>query len=440
MNEVSEKAQNLTDIIARVEKLALAREKEKQAINAPSSLQKEQESLPLALSALELSPAPEYIQAEAFLEMSGFFTPSSKRIKNIYIKEKKLREYVDAQGSKRTLKVKISANYELGLPITSDLDYYRAFLKICDDTVDREGRFKMPIAVPTFTLLRYAGKSQSVREQKEVRLWFKRMTATLIEGAIYRAKNKDFDEGLIGTLFSQVAIKGEKMRSGNMADTNYVWLAPWFLSNYYHRYTRPIDFEFYKRLRKPIAKSLYTLLENGWYAADGKAYTKSYRALCEEFLMTPFTHLSRIKQQLDPSHLELKKVGFLESWSYHPSANSTDYIVTYYPGKKFFEDQKAKDARRQLASQIDTLKIPSPQLDLIDPISLLLADILDICGDRKNQAAYQKIIKDYPEPLIRMALSETRQAQLEYRITKNRGAYFTDTLKRLAHLRATSPT
>jgi hypothetical protein len=47
-----------------------------------------------------------------------------------------------------------------------------------------------------------------------------------------------------------------------------------------------------------------------------------------------------------------------------------------------------------------------------------------------------KIIKDHPEPLIRMALSETRQASLEGRITKTRGAYFTDALKRLSQYRA----
>jgi hypothetical protein len=46
-----------------------------------------------------------------------------------------------------------------------------------------------------------------------------------------------------------------------------------------------------------------------------------------------------------------------------------------------------------------------------------------------------KIIKDYKEPIIRMALSETKQANLEHRITKTRGAYFTDVLKRLSHSR-----
>jgi hypothetical protein len=437
-----ENAECLTDIMARVEQLALASAEERNVLQIPS-LPPKQDSLVLDIPIALVPTQPEYIRAEAFLEVSGFFTPSSKRIKSIYVKEKKLREYVDELGKRRIIKVAIHANHTWGLPITSDLDYYRAFLKICDETVDNDGRFpRMPIGVPTSTLLRYAGKNDSTIERREVRLWFKRMIGTVIDGAIYRAKKKDFDEGFVGTLFSQVIMRGESMRNGKIADTNYVWLSPWFLSNYYHRYTRPIDFEFYKRLRKPIAKSLYTLLENGWYAAEGKPYIKSYRALCDEFLLTYHRYLSDIKQQLDPSHYELQRAGFLETWAYRKSANGTDYIITYYPGKKFFDDQQAKDARRQLAEQIDNWQstTSSPQLDLIDRADLLLSDILDICGDRKNTAAYLTILKAYPEPLIRMALSETRQAQLEGCITKSRGAYFTDTLKRLSQYRDTHKT
>src|SRR5215471_8859642 len=194
---------------------------------------------------------------------------------------------------------------------------------------DSEGRFHLPIAVPTSTLIRYAGKKESAKEWKEVKLWFERMTLTGIRGAIYRAKKKDFDEGFVGTVFSQVVMTGEPLRNGKIANTNYVWLSSWFLSNYYYRYTHPLDFAFYKRLRKPIAKSLYTLLENGWYAAEGKAYAKSYRALCEEFLLTHHRYLSDIKQHLDPSHRELEREGFLERWEYRPAARGNDYIIVY---------------------------------------------------------------------------------------------------------------
>ena len=133
--------ESLAEIMARVERLAFAQEQEQQgnpqALQLSSSL--EQATLLLDLPAVELLPPPEYIQAEAFLEVSGYFTPSSKRIKSIYTKEKKLREYIDERGNKRTVKIEVSANHKLGLPITSDLDYYRAFLKICDEIVDRDG-------------------------------------------------------------------------------------------------------------------------------------------------------------------------------------------------------------------------------------------------------------------------------------------------------------
>src|SRR4029450_4690426 len=148
--------ESLAEIMARVERPAFAQEEERQI--RPYALQPlssdEQVTLPLALPQTEMLPPPEYIQAEAFLEVSGFFTPSSKRIRRIYTKEKKLREYSDEQGKRRTLKVEIGANHKLGLPITSDLDYYRAFLKICDEVVDSDGRFQIPIAVPIKKLVR----------------------------------------------------------------------------------------------------------------------------------------------------------------------------------------------------------------------------------------------------------------------------------------------
>jgi hypothetical protein len=66
---------------------------------------------------------------------------------------------------------------------------------------------------------------------------------------------------------------------------------------------------------------------------------------------------------------------------------------------------------------------------------MLLEDMLAVCGDRKNEPAYRKLIKQYPMPLLRTALSETHHAHLEGRILKTKGAYFTDTVKRLSELR-----
>jgi hypothetical protein len=386
-------------------------------------------------STSELFAVPDYISAEVFLENSGFFTPSSKRVRGIYTKEKVVGEKPHPDGTVRVIKTKISANYELGLPITSDFDYYRAFLKVCDEIVDRDGRFRLPITVPARQLMRYAGKVESPKERQEVKQWFERMTGTLIKGGLYRAKHKDYDDGFVGTVFSQVILRGKPLKNGKVADTNYVWPSPWFLSNYFYRHLKSIDFNLHQRLRKPIAKALYPLLETGWYASGGNPYAKSYRDLCQEFLLADRKHISRIKEQLDPSHRELVRERFLDRWEYRKAANEEDYIVTYWPGQKFFEDQQARKIRRQSAEQLTQKpeKRTHAEETLLDGTEqALLDEILATCGDRDNRTAYIKVIREYPDGLLWMALSETRQTSREGRIKKTRGAYFMATVKDLA--------
>lgn len=349
---------------------------------------------------------PEYIPAEVFLEIMGFFTPSSKRIKGIYTKEKRVGEKIDADGTRHILNVEISANHKFGLPITSDLDYYRAFLKICDEVVDDKGRFHLPIAVATKRLLRYAGKPESKRTWTEVKDWFSRMAGTLVEEAVFQAKTKEYHFGFKGTVFSQILTVGERMKNGQAAETNYVWPAPWFLSNYFYGHLRLIDLEFHKQLRKPIAKSLYPLLETGWYASSGEPYTKSYNALCEEFLLSHHRELSRIKEQLDPAHTELKRGGFLDKREYRKASSGEGWNITYWPGTKFFGDQKARDSRRRITERIEkkVKDLPPEEPKMSAPDAHLLDEILSVCGDRQNQGAYFKAIQDHSEGLLRMAL------------------------------------
>jgi hypothetical protein len=375
----------------------------------------------------------DYIPAEVFLENMGFFTPSSKKIRSIYLKEKKVAEKVAPDGTKRVIKVEISANHRLGLPITSDLDYYRAFLKIFYETIELSERLRLPIATPTLKLLQYAGKSLSKITWREAKDWFERMTGTLIKGAVFRAKIGDYEEGFLGTVFSQVVMTGQSLKNGTLAETNYVWPAPWFLSNYLRGYTRRIDLDFHKRLRKPIAKSLYPLLETGWYASDGEPYRKSYTALCEEFLLTRHRQLSLVKQQIDPAHKELKEEGFLGKHEYRKALDGHDWIIIYWPGEKFFQDQEAREERRHIAYSANMTSQPVPQFP--HPHTSLLDEVLAFCGDRQNKGAYVTALRKYPEDLIRMTLSETRQATLEGRIRKSRGAFFMDTLKRIAKAR-----
>jgi hypothetical protein len=79
---------SLAEIMARVERLAFAQEAEQQTtpdvVLSASPSSAEQSLIPLPVPQAEMFLPPEYIQAEAFLEVSGYFTPSSNRIKHIY--------------------------------------------------------------------------------------------------------------------------------------------------------------------------------------------------------------------------------------------------------------------------------------------------------------------------------------------------------------------
>jgi hypothetical protein len=379
----------------------------------------------------------ELIPAEVSFENIGYFTPSSKRIKNITTKEKTVAEKTNPDGTRTSLQIKIIGTGEYGLPTTVDLDYYRAFLRILDETVGQHDFIPEPISIPMKKLIRYTGKRVSGGEIREAKNWIRRCHYTGIQGFFYQADRRDYAEIGEEPLFPRYLFRGQKMSDGKVAETNYVWLASWFRSNYLHHHLRPIDLAFHRRLRKPIAKSLYPLLAIGWYAAGGGFYTKSYTDLCQEFLLIPHRYLSDIKRQLDPSHHELEREHFLKTWEYRKAIKGQDWIITYYPGEKFFEDQHARESRRQRAKQIANRSQPSvsPQLDLIDYSKHLLTEILEVCGDTRNKAVYQKIIRTHPEGLLWMALSETRQADRERRITKTKGAYFMEMVKQLAKLR-----
>jgi hypothetical protein len=83
------------------------------------------------------------------------------------------------------------------------------------------------------------------------------------------------------------------------------------------------------------------------------------------------------------------------------------------------------------------ITIPQNQLpDLKRPrVEDLVADIIEVTGDRASRNFFFKIAWNLPEEVIRTALSDTRHEKLAGRIHKNPGAFFVDWLKRIAKTR-----
>jgi hypothetical protein len=68
-------------------------------------------------------------------------------------------------------------------------------------------------------------------------------------------------------------------------------------------------------------------------------------------------------------------------------------------------------------------------------VGSLVIEMLDVCRDKHSRGFYRLVAQKVPEELIRAALSETKYQDRMGRITKSRGAFFTDQLRRLARER-----
>jgi hypothetical protein len=324
-----------------------------------------------------LLPA-EYVPAEQNLETIGYFSAGYKR-----------KYPTEQQRSKLLLlspdrKVEIVPTAKYGYPNSEDLDFYRAFLKICqehttfvdryqDGQHTRHPQIRLPIAFPTARLLRYAGYVNNNHTWKGAQKWIKRCVLTGVEGGLYEAKTGRLTEGFTTALFREAYVRGDKMHNNKTADMNYIWPAPWFLSNFYYYYFRRVDLAFHQRLQKAIGKILYPILDTGWYAAQGGPYTKSYTDLCAILFIPRHKQLSLVKQQLDPSHEEIQREEFLGSWEYcKDQRGKWTGSVRWWPGDKWFRDQEERKNRKELAERIEApkvLPVLAPPVDALPSLS-----------------------------------------------------------------------
>ncbi len=307
----------------------------------------------------------DYVAAEQNLESLGYF---SARYYRPPLDNTQLSKVV-ALSDNRRVEIVPSAKY--GFPNAEDLDFYRAFLKICDERAewlkDEEGKYRpqlpSPIGFSSRELIAKAGRHKNDRNTIAVRNWMKRLNATAIHGELYNARTKSFDAHIgLEPLFKKFVSVGEHLPDGQFATQNYVWLSDWFVSNYYLFYTRRLDLNLHNRLHHAISKTLFPLLDNGWFASNGAPYTKSYQDLCVILDIKEHKQLSRVRHQLDASHEELLREQFIAKYDY-PLLATGEWTgnVRWWPGSKWLFDQEQKQWQRGVVTD-ENLTTPPPFL------------------------------------------------------------------------------
>jgi hypothetical protein len=315
---------------------------------------------PPAEKTVKLPLPQEFIKTEKNLETLGFFSPSSKRSRKSTKKVISFTKVVD--GNKVEAATTIFPSAEFGLPNTADLDKYRAFQKILGDEVAKEGKVPKQITLTSADLIRIMGRSKEGKLYKEIEDWLMRMTLTGIrsEGAVWLARKKVWAKDLFH-IFERVIVYGQEMDDGIIADRHHVWLSDWQMENINAFYLLTLDYDLHKQLTRPIAKSLLSMLQIGFYAS-GHVYTKRYNDLCRFFGIAKYKALSRIKEQLDPSNDELKNWGFISEYEYSKTADDRTYNITWQAGERFHTAQKMmEEKKRKAISGSQQLELPAPK-------------------------------------------------------------------------------
>ena len=284
----------------------------------------------------------EFVKVEKNLASLGFFTPSSKRVKNEKGKTITFVKVIDGKRVEATATIAPAALF--GLPITADQDKYLALQKLLNDIQQREGKVENPVGFSSSELLRLLQHTDAGGRYVEIAEWLKVMTLTGIisEGTVYFAGKKQWVSDTFH-VFDRAISAGKEMPDGSTADRNYVWLSNWQLENINNNHLLPIDLETYRELKNHIAKALVPLLQIWLYASrDNGAYSKRYDELCQILNLGQFKHLSRVKQQLGPSLNELQAHGYLASWIIEKTKDQKALKIVFRHGEKFHRDRRQR--------------------------------------------------------------------------------------------------
>jgi hypothetical protein len=322
----------------------------------------------------DLIPTPDaavsanFTKIEKSLASLGFFTPSSRRLKNQ--KSKTISFTREVNGKRVEVSAEIIPSAMFGLPVTADQDKWLALQKIITNTLQQEGKVTNPIRFRSADLLRLLGRSTKAgKNYNEINEWLDVMftTSILSKGVVYIAGQKRFAKDRF-SVFDRAVSVGKELADGTTADANYVWLSAWQLENINNNFLMPIDLETYQELKNRVAKALVLLLQV-WLFASQKAgsFEKRYDELCEILALQHYTSLSQILRQLRPSLEELREYEYLSKWQIEKTADRKAYKIILFHGPKFHRDRRRRIEQKNqgdtsiIVAQSEPAEVELPQ-------------------------------------------------------------------------------
>jgi hypothetical protein len=326
------------------------------------------------------------------------------------LKEKTKIEYrvtAERKGEKAELVWSVMANAEYGLPTPFDRRVCRAMDALISETALEAG---LPLKNPiSFTIYRLAaligvlrGRRADGRTYNKIKMSLERVIVTAIKssGTFYQKGRKSWLHDVFH-LYERVVFVGKELPSGQIAETNYIWLSEPYLASINARYVKPLDYRYLVSLRSDLASRLYELLGVKFYGLpDRKGFLRiGYLNLCQALPINPQRYYSKARESLDPAHQELIDTGFLAKVTYQRVKGKRDFNILYYPGGRAKQEKSGQDL--PVGNVEESLL---PPLQPSDDVSTGLMDELHARGVSRTTA--KKLAEDFPEALVREKIEE----------------------------------
>jgi hypothetical protein len=262
-------------------------------------------------------------------------TDAQRRMKSEY-------HAIEKRGDKK-LEVywKVAAHQDYGYPGVFDRKVHKAIEQIISNL---EKPIKNPIPIGSlYNIAQLLNLKESGRFYSNIKAAIQRIVATTIEskGAFYDKGKRRWRETTFH-LYDKIVFIGEHLDSGEIADTNYLYVDSWYLDNINARYVKPLDFTYYRSLRSPISTRLYELLGVKFYGMGNHPYIRyRYSTLCQLLPTTQYERPSKAKEIFKLAHEELISSKFLAKVEWQEILGEKhDWYVCYWAGTRAKEEIK----------------------------------------------------------------------------------------------------
>jgi plasmid replication initiation protein len=232
---------------------------------------------------------------------------------------------------------RITAHRDFGLPGPQDQDVFVAVMTVVSRRggIPPDGR----VSFTLYELLEILGKTHAGKNYDDLRDSLDRLSETSIyaENAFYSKEDEDFRSHRFRMWSVHFSRKKSK---GRASEHHTLRFDDILVRSYNASYLKSLDSDFYYGLKRPLARSLYKLVDVK--RKEALSWSVELEGL-RQLLSMPesYKYPSAIKRQLEPAHRELVEKGFLSRADFEERGQGATRanLVRYRVSQRFVRER-----------------------------------------------------------------------------------------------------